>query len=91
MKLFHVPIPLHLRLVSVGTPIHLASEGKEVLVNDLGSQAMAGVLLGSLDVTVHHVLCLELLSTTFVGAGKWALASVIHSVQLEPMWHGVGH
>ena len=32
--------------------IYLASEGKEVIVNELGSQAVAGVLLGGLDVLV---------------------------------------
>ena len=44
--------------------VYLASEGKEVLVDELGRQAVASVLLGSLDVIVRQVLGLELLVTT---------------------------
>ena len=43
--------------------VYLASEGKEVLVDELGRQAVASVLLGSLDVRVHLVLRLEPLVT----------------------------
>jgi len=80
VKLLHMPIPLHLRLIPVNAPFRLAGEGQEILVNDLGSQAVASVLLGSLDVLVHQSLHLESLTTTFVGAGKGTLASVIHHV-----------
>jgi len=83
VQLRHVPVPLHLRLVAVDAPFRLASEGKEVIVDELGRQAVASVLLGSLDVIVRQVLGLELLVTTLVGAGEWTLASVIHHVQLE--------
>ena len=44
--------------------IYLASEGKEVIVDELGSQAVASVLLGSLDMRVDEHLCLEPLVTT---------------------------
>jgi len=83
VQLLHVPVSLHLGLVTVDASFRLASEGKEVIVDELGSQAVASVLLGSLDVQVHHPLCLEPLVTTLVRAGEWALASVVHHVQLE--------
>jgi len=51
-----VPIPLLLGLVPVDTSGGLASEGQQVLVNELGSQAVASVPLGILDVLVHHPL-----------------------------------
>ena len=44
--------------------IYLASEGQEVLDDDCGRQAVASVLLGSLDVLVHQELRLEPLVTT---------------------------
>jgi len=78
VKLLHMPVPLHLRLIPVDTPFRLAGEGQQILVNDLGSQAVASMPLGSLDVLVHQTLRLESLTTTFIGAGEWALACVIH-------------
>ena len=48
----------------MSSTIYLASEGKEVIVDELGRQAVASVLLGSLDVIVRQVLGLELLVTT---------------------------
>jgi len=80
VKLLHVSVPLHLSLVTVDTPFCLASEGQHILVNDLGSQTVASMLLGSLDVVVHQALRLESLTTTFVGAGEGTHASVIHHV-----------
>jgi len=78
-----VPVPLHLRLIPVDAPFRLAGEWQQILVNDLGSQAVASMLLCSLDVLVHQALRLESLATTFIWAGEWALASVIHHVQLQ--------
>ena len=53
---------------TVATPrsstIYLASEGKEVIVDELGRQTVASVLLGSLDVEVDVLLCFEPLVTT---------------------------
>ena len=46
------------------SPVYLASEGKEVIVNELGRQTVASVLLGCLDVAVHLMLRLESLVTT---------------------------
>ena len=46
------------------SPVYLASEGKEVIVNELGRQTVASVLLGCLDVAVHLMLRLEPLVTT---------------------------
>jgi len=83
VKLLHVPVPLHLRLIPVDTPFRLTCEGKKVLVDNLGSQAVASMLLSSLDMMVHHVLCLEPLITAFIGAGEWALASVTHHMLLQ--------
>ena len=48
----------------MSSTIYLASEGQEVIVDVLGRQAVASVLLGSLDVEVHQVLRLESLVTT---------------------------
>jgi len=84
VQLLHVPVSLHLGLVPVDAPFRLASEGKEVIVDELGRQAVACVLLGGLDVLVHHRLCLEPLVTTLIGAGEWTLARVIHHVHLQP-------
>jgi len=88
VKLLHMPVPLHLRLVTVDTPFRLAGEGQQILVNDLGSQAVAGMLLGSLDVAVDKMLRLESLTTTFVGTGEGTLASVTHHVQLQLLGGG---
>ena len=44
--------------------IYLASEGKEVIVDELGRQTVASMLLGCLDVEVDELLCLEPLVTT---------------------------
>jgi len=52
VQLLHVPVPLHLSLVPVHTPFHLAGEGQQILVNNLRSQAVASMLLGRLDVAV---------------------------------------
>ena len=46
------------------TTIYLAGEGQQILVNNLGSQAVASMLLCSLDVSVHLSLRLESLTTT---------------------------
>jgi len=78
-----MPVPLHLRLIPVDAPFRLAGEGQQILVNDLGSQAVASVLLGSLDVAVDIKLRLESLTTTFVGTREGTLASVTHHVQLQ--------
>jgi len=83
VQLLHMPVPLHLGLVPVDAPLRLASEGEEVLVDELGRQAVAGVLLGGLDVLVDKKLRLEPLVTTIVGAGEWTLACVVHLVQLQ--------
>ena len=56
-----------------------------MLVNELGSQAVASMLLGSLDVVVDHVLRLEPLIAALIGAGERTLASVIHQMHLETM------
>ena len=48
----------------MSSTIYLASEGQEVIVDVLGRQAVASVLLGSLDVQVHLMLRLEPLVTT---------------------------
>jgi len=85
MKLFHVSVPLHLRLVSINAPFCLASEGQQILVDDLGSQAVASMLLGSLHVVVNVALTFEPQVAAFVGAGKWALAGVIHHVQFQSL------
>jgi len=88
VKLLHMPVPLHFRLIPVHTPFRLADEWQQILVDDLGSQAVTSMLLGSLDVVVHQSLRLESLTTTFIRAGEWALASVIHHVQLQSLSGG---
>jgi len=88
MKLFHVSVPLYLRLISVNAPFRLASEGQQVLVDDLGSQAVASMLLGSLHVVVNVALTFEPQVAAFVGAGEWALAGVIHHVQFQSLSGG---
>jgi len=85
MQLLHMSVPLHLRLVTVDTSFHLASEWKEILVEELGREAVAGVLLGFLDVHVDLALRLEPIAAALVGAGEWTLARVIHLVQLQSM------
>jgi len=89
VQLLHVPVSLHLGLVAVDAPFRLASEGKEVIVDELGRQAVASVLLGSLDVRVHLVLRLEPLVTALVRAGEWTLVSVVHHVQLQSSSGGI--
>jgi len=83
VELLHVPIPLHLRLIPVDTTFHLAREGQEMPVNELGSKAVASMLLGSLDVVVDKVLRLEPLITALIGARERTLTSVIHQMELE--------
>jgi len=85
MQLLHMSVPLHLRFVAIDAPFRLASERKEIRVEELGRQAVAGVLLGSLDVHVDLALRLESLTAALVGAGEWTLARVIHLVQLQSM------
>jgi len=79
VELLHMPVPLHLCLIPVDAAFHLAAKGQQILVDDLGSQAVASVFLSSLDVIVHVSLTLE----PFIGAGEWALTSVVHHVQLQ--------
>jgi len=76
-------VPLHLRLIAVDASFRLASEWKEILVEELGRQAVAGVLLGSLDVFVDKPLRLEPLAAALVRAGEWTLARVAHHVLLQ--------
>jgi len=80
VQLLHVPVHFHLSLVPVNTPFRLASEGKEDIVDELGCQAVASVLLGSLDVRVRMVLGLESLVTTLIGAGVRTLSCVVQHV-----------
>ena len=63
--------------------LYLASEGQQVLVDVLGSQAVSSVPLGLLDVAVAIFLTLEPLRATLVGAGNRTLASVQHHMDLE--------
>jgi len=49
-------VPLHLRLVAIDAPFRLASERKEILVEKLGCEAVASVLLRSLDMVVDQAL-----------------------------------
>jgi len=88
MQLLHMSVPLYLRFVAIDAPFHLASEWKEILVEELGREAMAGVLLGFLDVFVDQALRLEPLTAALVGAGEWTLARVVHHVQLQNSWSG---
>jgi len=83
VELLHVPVPLHLSLIPVGATCHLASEGQEVLVDEFGSQAVASMLLRSLDVMVDQALGLEPLTAALVRTGERTQTSVIHLVQLE--------
>jgi len=86
VQLLHVPVPLHLSLVPVDAAFHLASEGQEMLVDEFGGQAVASMLLGSLDVMVDPVLRLEPLVAALVRTGKGAQASVIHQMMLETLF-----
>jgi len=90
VQLLRMPVPLHLGLVPVDAPLRLASEGEEVLVDELGCQAVAGMLLGGLDVAVNVMLLLEFLVTTLIRAGEWTLACVVHHVPLEGAGSGEG-
>jgi len=81
-------VPLHLRLIAVDASFRLASEGKEVLVEELGREAVAGVLLCFLDVLVDLSLCLEPIAAALVRAGEWTLARVVHLVQLQSLSGG---
>ena len=63
--------------------VYLAREGQEMPVNELGSKAVASMLLGSLDVVVDKVLRLEPLITALIGARERTLTSVIHQMELE--------
>jgi len=85
-----MPVPLHLRLIPVDAPFRLAGEGQQILVNDLGSQTVACMLLCSLDVVVHQILHLESLATTFVGARERTLASVIQHMILQSLRGEIG-
>jgi len=76
-------VPFHLRLIAVDASFRLASEWKEILVEELGREAVAGVLLCFLDVLVDLSLRLEPLAAALVGAGEWTLARVIHLVHLQ--------
>ena len=58
--------------------LYLASEGQQVLVDVLGSQAVSSMPLGSLDVEVAKGKRLEPLRAALVGAGNRTLASVDH-------------
>jgi len=89
VELLHVSVPLYLRLIPIDTTFHLTSERQEMLVNELGSQAVASVLLGSLDVLVDQVLRLEPLIAALIRAGEGAQASMIHLVQLEACFCGI--
>ena len=60
--------------------LYLASEGQQVLVDVLGSQAVSSVPLGLLDVAVDLPLRLEPLWATLVGAGDRTLSCVQHHV-----------
>ena len=54
--------------------LYLASEGQQVLVDVLGSQAVSSVPLGLLDVAVAKGLGLKPLRAALVGAGERTLA-----------------
>ena len=60
--------------------LYLASEGQQVLVDVLGSQAVSSVPLGILDVAVDLPLHPEPLWATLVGAGDRTIACVDHHV-----------
>ena len=63
--------------------IYLASERKQVLVDDLGGLAVPLVLLGPLDVLVHLPLRREPLSTALIWAGERSLSGVVHQMKLQ--------
>ena len=63
--------------------MHLASERKQVLVDDLGSLAVPLVLLGLLDVGVDITLRLEPVSTPLIRAEERSLPGVDHHVPLQ--------
>jgi len=83
VEFLHVPVPLHLGLVPVDTSVGLACEGQQILVDELGCEAMASVSLGFLDVHVNLPLRLEPLLATLVGTWEWSLSCVVHHVKLE--------
>ena len=58
--------------------LYLASEGQQVFVDVLGSQAVASVPLGLLDVPVAKGLGLETLWAALIGAGDRTLPCVVH-------------
>ena len=60
--------------------LYLASEGQQVFVDVLGSQAVSSVPLGLLDVCVAISLRLEPLWATLVGAGDRMLAGGEHDM-----------
>ena len=60
--------------------LYLASEGQQVLVDVLGSQAVSSVPLGLLDVLVAKGVRLEPLWATLVGAGDRTLSCVEHDM-----------
>ena len=60
--------------------LYLASEGQQVFVDVLGSQAVSSMPLGTLDVSVAFCLRLEPLWATLVGAGDRTLTGVQHHV-----------
>ena len=60
--------------------LYLASEGQQVFVDVLGSQAVTSVPLGLLDVAVDLPLRRELLGAALVGAGDRTLAGVEHDM-----------
>jgi len=91
VKFLHVPVPLHLGLVPVDTSFGLASEGKQILVNELGCEAVASMSLGSLDVMVDLVLCLETLRAALIRAWEWSLSCVVHQVQFELLHRRIAH
>ena len=60
--------------------LYLASEGQQVLVDVLRSQAVTSVPLGPLDVAVDLPLRPEPLWATLVGAGDRMLTGVEHDM-----------
>jgi len=90
VQLLHVPVPLHLSLVPVDAAFHLASEGQEMLVDEFGGQAVASMLLGSLDMMVDFPLDLEPLVAALIRAGEGAQAGVIHQMVVDTLVRGKG-
>ena len=66
----------------------LIGTGWALLIDGLGSQAVAGMLLGKLDVVVEKGLGLKPLLTALIGTGERTQASVIHHMILESLDHG---